>query len=236
MTRLWEKPSVWSAKSKKLFNHRTKMRINHLVLSISLAVLSGCAATGPESVMVEKHKGVTVVHHRRHTSTGAVDRIEAISAGGAYSSAEIKVCDVGRYIDSSGNVHEVHQMYRVVQSERPNLMLPRKTHPTGPRTVFTPPNYTPPPNDQRITDAVAEANKAKEKLEAATREVQSRLQQDNVLRGELQDQIDENQRLRDQLNAGMNTPKHEAPGQSDAEKAAQSSADQLAAWGKQVQQ
>jgi hypothetical protein len=56
------------------------------------------------------------------------------------------------------------------------------------------------------------------------------------LRGELQDQIDENQRLRDQLNAGMNTPKHQAPGQTDAEKAAQSGVDSLAAWGKQVLQ
>jgi len=236
MIRHWEKPSAWSARSKKLLNHRTKMRINHLVLSISLAVLSGCAATGPESITVEKHKGVTVVHHRRHTSNGPVDHIEAISASGAYSQAEIHVYDVGRYIDSSGNVHEGHQIYRVVQLERPNLMLPRKTHPTGPRTVFTPSNYTPLPNDQRITDAVAEANKAKEKLEAATKEVQSRLQQDNVLRGELQDQIDENQRLRDQLNAGMNTPKHEAPAQSEAEKAAQSGMDSLAAWGRQVQQ
>jgi hypothetical protein len=73
-------------------------------------------------------------------------------------------------------------------------------------------------------------------LEAATKEVQSRLQKDNVLRGELQDQIDENQRLRDQLNAGMSTPKHPAPAQSDAEKAAQSGVDSLAAWGRQVQQ
>jgi hypothetical protein len=211
------------------------MKLKHLTLAISLTVLAGCA-TGPESVTVEKHKGVTVVHHRRHTSKGAIDRIEAISASGAYSSAEIKVYDVGRMIDSSGNVHEAHQIYRIVQSERPNLMLPRKTDPTGPRTVFTPPNYTPAPNDQRITDAVAEAHKAKEKLEAATKQVESRLQQDNVLRGELQDQIDENQRLRDQLNAGMATPKHQTPSQSDAEKAAQSGVESLAAWGKQVQQ
>jgi hypothetical protein len=211
------------------------MKLNRLTLAISLAALSGCA-THPESITVEKHKGVTLVHHRRHTNNGAVDRIEAISASGAYSQAEIHVYDVGRYVDSSGNVQEAHRMYRVVQSSRPNLMLPRNTHPTGPRTVFTPPNYTPAPNDQRITDAVAEANKAKEKLEAAKKQIESRLQQDNALRGELQEQVDENQRLRDQLNASMNTPKHKPPGQSDAEKAAQSSVDQLATWGRQVQQ
>jgi hypothetical protein len=235
MTRHWEKPSKSSAESKKPLNLTIRMKLNHLALAISLAVLAGCA-TGPESVTVEKHKGVTVVHHRRHTNNGAVDRIETISASGAYSQAEIHVSDVGRLVDSSGNVQEAHRMYRTVQSQRPNLILPKGTHPTGPRTVYTPPNYTPPPNDQRINDVIGEANKAKEKLEAATREVQSRLQQDNVLRGELQDQIDENQRLRDQLNAGMNTPKHEAPTQSNAAKAAQSSVDQLAAWGRQVQQ
>ena len=210
------------------------MKIKHLSFIISALALAGCATH--EDVSVEKHKGVTLVHHRRHTSNGAVDRIEAVSASGVYSQAEIHVYDVGRLLDSSGNVQEAHRMYRVVQSSQPNLMLPRNTHPSGPRTAFTPPNYTPPPKDQRITDAVAGAYRAKEKLEAATKEVQSRLEQDNVLRGELKDQIDENERLRDQLNAGMNTPKHQPPPQSDAEKAAQSSVDQLAAWGKQVQQ
>jgi len=212
------------------------MKIKLLVFTISLAALAGCAATGPQSVSIEKKEKVTIVHHRRKTANGAVDHIEAISASGAYSSADIHVYDVGRLIDSNGNVQEAHRMYRLEQSAHPNLMLPKHTHPTGPRTVYTPPNYTPMPNDQRINDAVTEANKAREKLEAATKEVQTRLQQDNVLRGELQDQVDENQRLRDQLNAGMNTPKHQAPAQSDAQKAAQSSVDALQAWGKQVQQ
>jgi hypothetical protein len=234
--RLWKRPSKQSAESKKPLNHTIGMNFNHLTLAISLAAVTGCAATGPQSVTIEKKGKVTIVHHRRKTSNGAVDHIEAISASGAYSTADIHVYDIGRLVDANGNVQEAHRMYRVVQSSRPNLMLPRNIHPTGPRTVFSPPNYTPPPNDQRITDAVAEANRAKEKLEAATKEVQSRLQGDNVLRGELQDQVDENQRLRDQLNAAMNTPKHEASKQSDAEKAAQSGVDSLAAWGRQVQQ
>src|SRR6516225_7810627 len=170
MTRHWQRPSAWSAKSRKLLNRRIKMKMKYLVLSISLVTLAGCA-TGPEAVSVEKHKGVTIVHHRRHTSNGAVDRIEAISASGVYSQAEIHVYDVGRLVDANGNVQEAHRMYRVVQSSRPNLMLPRNTHPSGPRTAFTPPNYTPPPKDQRITDAVVGANRAKEKLEAATKEV-----------------------------------------------------------------
>jgi hypothetical protein len=211
------------------------MKIKYLVLSISLVALAGCA-TGPEAVSVEKHKGVTVVHHRRHTSNGAVDRIEAISASGSYSQAEIHVYEVGRLVDANGNVHEAHRIYRTVQSVRPNLMLPRNTHPTGPRTSLTAPNYTPPPNDQRINDAIAEAKTAKERLDAAAKKIESRVAEDNALRGELQSQIEDNQRLRDQLNAAMNTPKHQATTQSDAEKAAQSGMDSLAAWGKQVQQ
>jgi hypothetical protein len=214
------------------------MKIKLLALAISLAAFAGCAATGPQSISVEKHKGVTVIHHRQKTNNGAIDHIEAISASGAYSRADVHVYDVGRLVDVNGNVQEAHRMYRVEQSQRPNLMLPHKTHPTGPRTVYTPPNYTPMPNDQRINDAVAEANKAKEKLEAASKEVQGRLQQDNVLRGELQDQIEENQRLRDQLNAGFNTPKHgdqqKQQAQSDAEKAAQAAVDPLASWGASI--
>jgi len=203
------------------------MKMKYLGLRISLVTLAGCA-TGPEAVSVEKHKGVIVVHHRRHISNGAVDRIEAISASGAYSQAEIHVYDVGRLVDANGNVHEAHRIYRTVQSLRPNLMLPRNTHPA--------PNYTPPPKDQRINDAIAEAKAAKERLDAAAKKIESRVAEDNALRGELQTQIEQNQQLRDQLNAAMNTPKHEAPGHADAEKAAQSGVDSLAAWGKQVQQ
>jgi hypothetical protein len=152
------------------------------------------------------------------------------------SRAEIHVYDVGRYIDSSGNIHEAHQMYRVAQSSHPVLMLPKGTHPSGPRTVYTPPNYTPPPNDQRINDAVSEANKAKEKLETAERQVQQRLNDDNNLRGALQAQIDENERLKAQIEASMATKRREQAAQSDAEKAAQNAVDPLIQWGKQVQQ
>jgi hypothetical protein len=208
-----------------------------LLLSIRLACLcylAGCAST-PESVTTE-HKGkVLLVHHRRHTSSGLVDRIEAINAKGVVSQAEIHVYDVGRYVDSNGNMHEAHQMYRVAQSSHPVLMLPKGTHPTGPRTVYTPPNYSPPPNDQRINDAVSEANKAKEKLEAAQKQVEQRLSEDNNLRGALQDQIDENERLKAQIEAGMSTKHSDQSPQSDAEKAAAAAVDPLVQWGAKQQ-
>src|SRR5207245_10150708 len=107
----------------------------------------------------------------------------------------------------------------------------------GPRTSYSPPNYSPPPNDQRITDAVAEAKQAKDNLDAATKKIEGRLKDDSALRGELQTEIEDNQRLRDQLNAGMATPKHgdqKQQGQSDAEKAAQAAVDPLQQWGAKV--
>ena len=62
--------------------------------------------------------------------------------------------------------------------------------------------------------------------------------QDNNLRGQLQAQIDENERLKAQVNAGMSTPSQgqkPAP-ESDAQKAAQADVDPLRQWGQQVQQ
>ena len=151
------------------------------------------------------------------------------------SRAEIHVYDVGRYVDSNGNMHEAHQIYRVAQSSRPLLTLPKGTHPTGPRTVYTPPNYTPMPNDQRINDGITETRKAKEKLEAERKQIEDRLAQDNNLRGELQAQIEENERLRAQIDAGMSARKHSeqspTPTQTDAEKAAQAAVDPLLQWG-----
>ena len=205
-----------------------------LVTSLAVAFLAGCAST-PESVTTE-HKGkVTIVHHRRKTSNGAVDRIEAISPTGVVTQAEVHVYDIGRLPHGDNGIDEAHRYYRIVQSERSNLMLPKASHASGPRTVYTPPNYVPPAKDQRINDAVAEAKAAKEKLEAAAKQVQERLKEDNNLRGELQAQIDENQRLQDQINAGMNTPKHTQPApKTDAQRAAEAAVDPLVQWGQKV--
>ena len=111
------------------------MKFRSLAISIAVLFAAGCAST-PESVTTE-HKGkVTIVHHRRRTNSGLVDKIEAIDAKGAVTTAEVHVYDVGRYVDGSGNLHEAHRVYRTVQSARPNLTLPR-TVSGGPRTVYT---------------------------------------------------------------------------------------------------
>jgi hypothetical protein len=209
-----------------------------VLLAICLAGvchLTSCSSTQQESVSFEKKKGVTIVHHRRRTSAGLVDRIDALGKNGAVSRAEIHVYDVGRYVDSSGNIHEAHQVYHVAQSSRPNLMLPKGTRASGPRSVYTPANYTPLPKDQRITDAVSEADRAKEKLQAAEKQVEQRLSEDNNLRGELQTQIDENERLKAQIEAGMSAKHGDQPTQSDAQKAAQADVDQLIQWGSKQQ-
>ena len=208
-----------------------KKRVLLAICLVGLCHLTACSTTQQESVSFEKKKGVTIVHHRRRTSSGLVDRIDALRKNGVVSSAEIHVYDVGRYIDSNGNIHEAHHIYRVAQSSHPILSLPKGTHPSGPRTVYTPPNYTPPPNDQRISDAVSEANKAKEKLEAAQKQVKQRLNEDNNLRGALQHEIDENERLKAQIEAGMSTKHGDQAPQTDAEKAAAAAVDPLVQWG-----
>jgi hypothetical protein len=214
-----------------------KIKIGFITSFAAVAVLAGCASSPTESVSWEKKNGVTIIHHRKRTFEGLVDRIDALGKNGVVSRAEIHVYDVGRYVDANGNMHEAHQIYRVEQSSHPLLMVPKGTHPSGPNTVYTPPNYTPMPNDQRINDAITETKKAKEKLEAEQKEIQNRLAQDNNLRSELQAQIDENERLREQIAAGMNTPKHQdqQQAQSAAEKAAQAAVDPLVQWGQQQQ-
>jgi hypothetical protein len=213
------------------------MRVSSLAISLAVVSIAGCAST-PESVTTE-HKGkVTVVHHRRRTNNGLVDRIEAVNANGVVTQAEVHVYDIGRLPHGQYGMDEAHRYYRVVQSQRLNLMLPQGTHSTGPRTVYTPPNYVPPPKDQRITDAIAQAKEAKEKLEAAARQVEDRLKEDNNLRRELQAQIAENQRLQEQINAGFATPQRSPTPRpapvSDAEKAAQAAVDPLIQWGQKV--
>ena len=190
---------------------------------------------------MEKKKGVTVVHHRSIRGNKAVDHIETITAKGVLTQATIEVYDIGRLPDGHGGMTEAHRYYRIAQTPAFDLRLPRKsgTTGTGPRTVYTPPNYSPPPNDQRVNDAVAEAQKAKEKLQAAEKEVQARLTQDNALRAELQNQISQNQALTDQLNAAFATSHGGAPRPtptpSAAAKEAASDIDQLTSWANQQQ-
>ena len=208
--------------------NRNQMKIRHHITGISLLLLASCATT-PETVTIEKKKGGTVVmHHKRRINNATVDRIEAVDAKGTYSQAVLKVYDVGRMPDGNGGMSEAHQVYKVVQSGHWNMNLPKKVT-AGPRTVYTPPNYVPPPQDQRINDAVDEAKQAKKKLDDAASDIQKRLAEDNNLRGQLQEVQDQNQLLQDKLSAAMNTPSHKPIEQTEAEKAA----DPLAQWGKQ---
>lgn len=216
------------------------MKIQNLGINIiAICLVSGCATH--EIVTVEKKPhGVTIVHHRSRTSNGARDKIEAISAKGVVTQAVVEVYDIGRLPDGHGGMTEAHQYYRARQTPSYDLRLPRKsgTKGTGHRTVYTPPNYSPMPNDQRVNDAVTEANKAKEKMLQTQKDVESRLQEDNNLRGQLQTALDQNQALQDQLNAAMNTPSHASASptpMSQAAKAAQNDMDQLTSWANKQQ-
>jgi hypothetical protein len=203
-----------------------------LSFSILVLCIAGCAAK--EQTFWEKgKKGTITVHHVRKTSKGTSDRTEQLSEK-TMTPDMVHVYDLGRMPDGNGGMHEAHKYYQVVQSASFDLRLPPagKMQPSGPKTVFTSPTYSPPPKDQRINDAVASAHQAKEKLDDATKQVE---QTDNNLRGEVQDLNDQNASLKDQLNKAMSTPQHTVPA-SDAAKAGTSAvADPLALWGKQVQ-
>ena len=110
----------------------------------------------------------------------------------------------------------------------------RRSGSTGPRGPFYPPTYQPPPNDQRVRDAVnaadqerLRAEEAKRNFEAATGEVRQRLQEDNQLKDALREQLETNRKLREQLE--QNKPKASpSPSQSS------SSTDALKQWGEQL--
>jgi hypothetical protein len=188
-----------------------KIKRDSIISFLALcALFTSCASAQKETITVEKKKGgVTVVHHRSKTSYGARDRIEAINARGVLTQAEVKVYDVGRMPDGHGGMREAGRYYRIVKSPTFDLRLPPKSSnlASGPKTIFTPPNYSPPPNDQRVDDAVESARQAKAKLDEQQKVLAEQINKDNVLRGQLERQIDNNQRLADQLKAAFDTQK-----------------------------
>src|SRR5271165_4814257 len=142
---------------------------------------------------------------------------------------------------AGGNLSRMHKTEETAKESRLNFMyshLRNRTLASGPKTVFTPPNYSPPPNDQRVDDAVESARQAKAKLDEQQKVLAEQINKDNALRGQLETQITANQLLADQLKAAFDTQKQvkrqdNAP-ETDAQKAAEGAADGLADWGKQV--
>jgi hypothetical protein len=148
---------------------------------------------------------------------------------------EVHVYDVGRMPHGQGGMDEAHQYYRIEQSAHWDLRLPsKKTASTGPRGPFYPPTYQPPPNDQRVRDAVnasdqerLKAEEAKRNFEAATGEVRQRLQEDNQLKDALREQLETNRKLREQLEQ---TKRKASPSPSQSS----SSTDALKQWADQL--
>jgi hypothetical protein len=109
---------------------------------------------------------------------------------------------------------EAHLYYRIEQSAHWDLRLPNSRQAaklvTGPKQVFYPPTYQPPPNDQRVRDAMAAADQARlaaeqaqRNFESATEDIHKKLQEDNQLKDELQELLKQNQKLREQLQGGQ---------------------------------
>lgn len=208
-------------------------KMNKLYLLLSPVLLASCATGHWQAAQVttEHHGKVTVVHHRRRVANGSIDHIESINSKGIVTEADVHVFDIGRLPDGNGGVHEAHRYYKIVQDAHPSLQLPR-TVSSGPRTVYSPPNYVPPPADQRINDAVTEAKQSKKELDEAKQKIVKRINEDNNLRGQLETEITENQKLQDQLSAAMNTPTKKP---TEAQQAAEGDVEALAKWGKSAQ-
>ena len=221
-------------------------------LAISFALcLVGCAnQTGVTYWEKNKKTKKIVVHHITRSFGRVHDRTEVLTAK-VVTPSEVHVYDVGRLPDGNGGMSEAHRYYRVVQSEHFDLRLPETgkdwkyggaTKPTGPKKMFYAPTYTPPPQSERITDAVSRAQEkerqaveAKKQLEDATGKIKDRLNEDNNLREELQNEMEANEELKRQIDKGVEgsfSTRH-APATSATPLPAN---DPLAQWGSQIQQ
>jgi hypothetical protein len=219
-------------------------------LAISFALcLAGCANQAAVTYWEKNKKTKKIVVHHITRSFGRVhDRTEELSAK-VVTPSEIHVYDVGRLPDGNGGMSEAHRYYRVVQSEHFDLRLPETgkgwkyaPKPTGPKKMFYAPTYTPPPQSERITDAVSRAQDkerqavaAKKQLEDATGRIRDRLNEDNNLRQELQNEMEANEELKRQIDKGVDgsfSARH-APATSAVPEPPK---DPLAQWGTQIQQ
>ena len=215
-------------------------------LGISSALLLGLCvsscANNEQTYWEKGKKGTIIVHHVRKTPNGTRDRTERLTSN-AIRPAEVHAYDLGRMPDGSGGMHEAHEYYRVVQSETFDLRLPGEGSvqvSRGPKTVLTPPTYTPPPKSQRINDAVADAIDAKNKLDEERAKIDQQILDGNNLRGEIEALAAQNQQLQQQVNAAFGTT-GQAPvataSPTPATAAGQAGAqavDPLAQWGQKV--
>jgi hypothetical protein len=195
---------------------------------LSLAVCLCSCATKEQTYWEKAGKRTIIVHHVRKVNGGLRDHVERLTST-TVRPAEIHVYDLGRMPDGQGGMHEAHEYYRVVQSESFDLRLPPKGKAQvtrGPKTVFTPPNYSPPPKDQRINDAVNEANEARAQLEAARQRMEA----------ELLEVQEEKRRFQEQLDAAMGTlPQGDGSVVPTATAAPTPAVSDLQRWGQQQQ-
>jgi hypothetical protein len=207
------------------------MRTKELTGLLALAIcLSACA--GKETVYAEKRGSTIVVHHVSRTPRGTRDRTEKLATR-AMAPSEVHSYSVGRMPDDNGGMREAGTYYRVVQSETWDLRLPKSSgKSTGPKTVFPPPTYSPPPKDQRINDAVADADEAKREADEAKAKAEQQVTIDN---NQVDQLSSENQALREQVQSAMSAKGAGASVSPSTSPAGQ--ADPLVTWGqKQTQQ
>jgi hypothetical protein len=129
-------------------------------------------------------------------------------------SDEVHAYAIGRLPNGEGGLDEAHLYYRIEQSAHWDVRLPNNRQAaklvTGPKEVFYPSTYQPPPNDQRVRDAMAAADQARlaaeqaqRNFESATGDIHKKLQEDNQLKDEIQELLKQNQQLREHLQGGQ---------------------------------
>jgi hypothetical protein len=141
-------------------------------------------------------------------------------------SDEVHAYAIGRLPNGEGGMDEAHLYYRIEESAHWDLRLPNNRQAaklvTGPKEVFYPPTYQPPPNDQRVRDAMAAADQARlaaeqaqRNFESATDDIHKKLQEDNQLKDEIQELLKQNQQLREHLQ-GSQGQGHPSPSPSNS--------------------
>jgi hypothetical protein len=160
----------------------------------------------------------------------------------AWVPPKLETVSVGRTV-RHGRLVEAHKETRVVADGHFNLALPAATPAeTGPLEPQTPPQFVPPPESQRLSDAERDVEAAKRQLVEQAQRAKMSVDEANALGPEVARLSDENARLRAERDAlqrqvdealhahGNSTNPYGGPPRPEASPVAATS-DTLRAWG-----
>jgi hypothetical protein len=142
------------------------MKSEVLFAAVGILCIAGCASQ--ETTYWTREKDLVVVHHIRRTQDGLEDRAEKLLVA-KLPAEKVKLLALNK----EDRYYQVAQSASLVHPRNPET----KSHKVG------------------INDAVAEAEDAKTKLDAARRTLEEQMASDKELREQLKQVLAENQRL-----------------------------------------